>query len=63
MITGYGDALYAPDGGPLYFWLPIVAPLLGGLVGGALFHWFVDVHLPDDEPEPAPQPTPESRDR
>ncbi|MGJ9414347.1 MIP/aquaporin family protein [Aeromicrobium sp. CF4.19] len=59
LLTGYDDALYAAGGDQLYFWLPIVAPLLGGLVGGAIFHWLIDVHLPKGGPEPEPQPTAE----
>ncbi len=59
LITGYEDALYVAGGDQLYFWLPIVAPLLGGLVGGAIFHWLIDVHLPPEETEPEPEPTPE----
>jgi glycerol uptake facilitator protein len=52
LITGYGGALYDQEGN-LYFWLPIVAPLLGGLVGGALFKVLIGMHLtPTDEPEP-----------
>ncbi|KQV76089.1 porin [Aeromicrobium sp. Root344] len=50
-ITGYGDAWWSTSGShPLYFWLPIVAPILGGLIGGALFTYLIERHLPD-EPE------------
>lgn len=61
-FTGYGNAFNVAGGDTLYFWLPIVAPLLGGLVGGAFFTYFIDIHLPDDEPEPEPRPTPASGD-
>lgn len=50
LITGYQDALYDQNG-QLYFWLPIVAPLIGGLVGGALFKFTMERFLPTD-PEP-----------
>jgi glycerol uptake facilitator protein len=50
-ITGYGDAWFSTSGDhPLYFWLPIVAPIIGGLIGGALFKYLIEAHLPD-EPE------------
>lgn len=49
-MTGYGDAMYATGGGQLYFWLPIVAPILGGLIGGGLFVYLIEAYLPD-EPE------------
>ncbi|ANH38967.1 Glycerol uptake facilitator protein [Nocardioides dokdonensis FR1436] len=50
LITGYGGAL-RDQNGYLYFWLPIVAPLLGALVGGAAFKYLVDIHLEPDEDE------------
>jgi len=49
LITGYETALYDQNG-QLYFWLPIVAPIIGGLIGGALFKFAVEAFLPD-EPE------------
>lgn len=50
-ITGYGDAWNSTSGDhPLYFWLPIVAPIVGGLIGGALFTFAIERNLPD-EPE------------
>jgi glycerol uptake facilitator protein len=45
LITGYQDALYDQNG-TLYFWLPIVAPIIGGLLGGALFKYAVESFLP-----------------
>jgi glycerol uptake facilitator protein len=47
LITGYQDALYDQNG-QLYFWLPIVAPLIGGLVGGALFKFAMERFLPTE---------------
>lgn len=51
-VTGYSTAMREP-GGAFYFWVPIVAPILGGLIGGALYKVLVERHLPDeDAPEP-----------
>ncbi len=58
LITGYGGAL-RDQNGYLYFWLPIVAPLLGGLIGGALFKLLVDDHLTDPDEEQTEQVTPD----
>ena len=33
-----------------YWWIPIVAPLLGGLIGIYLYDWLVDANLPKVEP-------------
>lgn len=44
LITGYGGAL-KDQNGDLYFWLPIVAPLIGGLVGGGAFKLLIENHL------------------
>jgi glycerol uptake facilitator protein len=46
-LTGYSTAWSDQDGN-LYFWLPIVAPLIGGLLGGGLFQLFVNRYLPED---------------
>ncbi|CAJ0932677.1 unnamed protein product, partial [Mesorhabditis belari] len=38
-----------------YFWIPMVAPFIGGPLGGWLYHIFVGVHIPydiDDEDRP-----------
>lgn len=44
-ITGYGDAM-RDQNGDLYFWLPIIAPIIGGLIGGALWQFLMEPHLP-----------------
>lgn len=51
-ISGYGDAMYSANGPELYFWLPIVAPIIGGLIGGAVFVFGIERFLPGDD---APQ--------
>ena len=52
-ITGYSSAMREPAGGAFYFWVPIVAPVLGALVGGALYRVLVERHLPDEDEQPA----------
>jgi glycerol uptake facilitator protein len=52
-ITGYNDAWYSANGPELYFWLPIVAPLIGGLIGGALFVFCIERFLPAAVGNPA----------
>jgi len=56
LITGYGDAL-KDQNGYLYFWVPIVGPFVGGLVGGGLFKVLIESHLPKDETEELGDPT------
>lgn len=61
-ITGYQDAWYSAHGTDLYFWVPIVAPLIGGVIGGALFVFGIEKFLPAAIAEPAEvgvvEPTP-----
>jgi glycerol uptake facilitator protein len=57
-ITGYETAMFDQNGN-LYFWLPIVAPILGGLIGGAMFKFLVEPYLPA-QPEPGNPPVPEA---
>ena len=47
LITGYGGAMNDQNG-DLYFWLPIIAPIIGGLIGGALFKVLIENHLTAD---------------
>ena len=61
-LTGYHDAWHSANGPELYYWLPIVAPLIGGLIGGALFVFGIERFLPGAVAEPAEvgvvEPTP-----
>ena len=52
-ITGYSSAMREPAGGAFYFWVPIVAPVLGALIGGALYRVLVERHLPEQDEQPA----------
>ena len=51
-ITGYQEAMFSANGPELYFWLPIVAPIVGGLIGGALFVFGIERFLPAAEALP-----------
>jgi glycerol uptake facilitator protein len=51
-ITGYRTA-FKDQYGQLYFWVPIVAPLIGGVVGGALYEGVVARALPWHGPQEA----------
>lgn len=53
LITGYGGAL-KDQFGDVYFWVPIVAPILGALVGAFLYDLLVGRNLPiaDEDEEP-----------
>lgn len=60
-ITGYGTA-FEDQYGVLYFWVPIIGPIIGALIGGALYDLLVGRFLPvaDDDAEPGRTPeTPE----
>ncbi|MGX2998755.1 MIP/aquaporin family protein [Streptomyces sp. JNUCC 64] len=50
-LTGYGDA-WRDQYGNLYFWVPIVGPLIGGVLGAWLYRVLVGRFLPDAEAEP-----------
>lgn len=47
-ITGYGGA-FRDQYGSLYFWIPIVGPLIGAAVGGGLYTFGLQRHLPPAE--------------
>jgi glycerol uptake facilitator protein len=51
-ITGYGTA-FRDQYGQLYFWVPIVAPILGGILGAWLYKVLIGTFLPAAEP-PSP---------
>ncbi|MCX6488366.1 MAG: aquaporin family protein [Mycobacterium sp.] len=46
-LTGYQDAWFSANGTELYFWVPIIAPVIGGLIGGALFVYGIEKFLPE----------------
>jgi glycerol uptake facilitator protein len=54
-ITGYGGAM-RDQYGNLYFWIPIVAPIIGGLGGAGLYKVLVGRFLPSDAEEPGRLP-------
>ncbi|MCW2583276.1 MAG: glpF [Klenkia sp.] len=47
-LTGYGTA-WRDQYGQLYFWVPIVGPLVGGLLGAGLYDQLVGRFLPVDD--------------
>jgi glycerol uptake facilitator protein len=59
-ITGYGTA-WRDQYGNLYFWVPIVGPLVGGVLGAAMYKVFISPFLPvaGEEQEPGRVPTPD----
>ncbi|MFI7058386.1 MIP/aquaporin family protein [Streptosporangium canum] len=57
-LTGYGTA-WRDQYGQLYFWVPIVAPVIGGLIGAGLYQVTVARFLPPGtEPEVGRVPSP-----
>ncbi|WP_433136761.1 MIP/aquaporin family protein [Actinomadura nitritigenes] len=50
-ITGY-DGAWKDQHGDLYFWVPIVAPLIGGVLGAGLYKLLIGWFLPSDGTEP-----------
>ena len=56
-ITGYGGA-FKDQFGDVYFWVPIVAPIIGALVGAFLYDALVGRFLPiaDEDEEPGRVP-------
>jgi glycerol uptake facilitator protein len=47
-LTGYHGA-WRDQYGRLYFWVPIIGPLLGALIGAGLYRGFVSRYLPSPE--------------
>ena len=48
-LTGYGTAFTDQYGFP-YWWIPIVAPVIGAVIGGAIYKYLIERHLPADAP-------------
>ena len=57
-ITGYRSAWH-DQYGDFYFWVPIVGPLVGGLLGAGLYRLVIKPYLAVEEPLPGRTPTPE----
>ncbi|MEU8803934.1 MIP/aquaporin family protein [Spirillospora sp. NPDC048819] len=59
-LTGYGGA-WRDQYGDLYFWVPIIAPLIGGVLGAGLYKVLIGRFLPsEDVPAQVPaKPEPE----
>ncbi|GAA3988077.1 MIP/aquaporin family protein [Streptomyces marokkonensis] len=58
-LTGY-DGAWRDQYGNLYFWVPILGPLVGGVLGAGLYKVFIGRFLPTAEPEPTGRvPAPE----
>jgi glycerol uptake facilitator protein len=61
-LTGYGGAM-RDQTGYLYFWIPIVAPIVGGLIGAGLYQGLVGRFLPQaGDLEPGRLPEQENRE-
>ena len=52
-FTGYGGA-WRDQYGHLYFWVPIVGPLIGGPLGAVAYDALIGRHLPIDDAEQEP---------
>ncbi|MEN3356049.1 MAG: glycerol uptake facilitator protein [Mycobacteriales bacterium] len=62
-FTGYGESM-RDQYGNLYWYIPIAAPIIGGLVGGGLWKGLVGRFLPVEEAEPnLAEPDVVTRDR
>jgi glycerol uptake facilitator protein len=61
-LTGYGGA-WRDQTGYLYWWIPIVAPIIGGVLGAGLYQVLVARFLPAEGlPEPGRVPSPDDKD-
>jgi glycerol uptake facilitator protein len=49
-FTGYGTA-FQDQYGNIYFWIPIVGPIIGGLIGVALYDLLIGRNLPTAGPQ------------
>ncbi len=52
-ITGYSHA-WRDQYGDYYFWVPIAGPLIGGIIGGGLYEYFIGRNLPSKDEKQIP---------
>jgi glycerol uptake facilitator protein len=59
-LTGYGGA-WRDQNGDLYFWVPIIGPLIGGVLGAGLYKALIGRFLPpaEEDPQGLAKPEPE----
>ncbi|GGQ42075.1 glycerol uptake facilitator protein [Actinomadura coerulea] len=59
-LTGYGTA-WRDQNGDLYFWVPIIGPLIGGVLGVGLYKVLIGRFLPptEEDPQGLTKPEPE----
>lgn len=55
-ITGYSTAWTDPYSTAPYWWIPIVAPIIGGLIGGGLFQFCINRFVVAADQAAAPTP-------
>jgi glycerol uptake facilitator protein len=59
-LTGYGGA-FKDQYGDIYFWVPIVAPIIGAVVGAFLYDLLVGRNLPISDEDEEPGRVPEGK--
>lgn len=45
-MAGYGSKVFTLNDG--YFWVPIVGPCVGGVIGAGAYNLLVEIHHPQD---------------
>src|SRR5882757_8732508 len=48
-LTGYSTA-WLDQNGDVYFWVPIIGPLVGAVIGLGLYKWLIGRFMPPEEP-------------
>ena len=61
LVSGYDTAM-EDQNGTLYFWVPIVGPLLGGLIGGGIFKLLIEGYLPEEDADEETPPVSEPQE-